>query len=1407
MTAKPNLRFLFGLIAALAVMGVSVHYLHAYQNRRSAPDLLAIADREEAESNHGTALRALTRYLALVPSDGETRARHGLLFARLARTPEDQWQAYLTLEEILRQDPGRQDIRRRAVELAKRAGRYAEAEEHLQALLAASPADAALEMEIGQCREARESFEDAAAWYAKSLDHAPKNTDAAAALADLLRRRLNRADEADRVMDRLVAADESDFRAYLARGRYREEFVGNDAAVRDAERARALAPEDADVVLFVASLALKKGGKAGLERATDLLAQGVRAHPADARLVRSLALVQVRAGRDSEAKACLQAGLQTVPAADCVDVRWDLTALLIDRGALDEADDQFERLRDVGLPQHLLDFLDGRIAAGRGQWQQAVTLLERARPALQERTDPAIRADLLLGRCYERLGNTSERYSAYLRAFQGDPANELACLGLGAALESLGRDDEALDVYRRVAQKVPRARLREARLLLLRNRKLSTTDARWQDVSAALDDVARALPDEIQVPILRAEMLRAMGKGTEAIHVLEAARDRQPNRIELWLTLASVAEREGKPELATSVLDEAARQSPGSVDVLLARVACCTRQEPAAATAALAPLTAEASRLAEADRDRALRGIADAYGSVGAAKEAAAVWQRLVDRHPDDAETRLNLFEATLESAGYVAARAPLEELTRIDGADGDLARYARARLLLAQCATGDKQQLSEARSLLEAVAARRPAWGRVALCRARLAEAEDNADAAIDIYQEAVDAGERSPAVLRHLTDLLAEHRRYAETDRVLTLVPGRSPLARELRRRVAVAARQAGDPERAAELAEQAVPENSKEVREQMWLGEMLFSAGKYDRAELRLRRALDLSEAAADPYVAAVALEVRAGRKARAQELTLEAERKLPAAKKKLALAQCYETLGDTNRARELYVLALRERPNDAPALWAAIRFHLRNAEPALAEPLLRHLLGVASLPADQSARARRMLAVVLASQGDYRKTRQALTYLDLLEDHGAPAVAKGETADDLRVKVFVLAMQRTRPMRQRAIRLLEYLAEHDKPNPDDHFFLAQLYDAVGDWPKARERMLALLAQRESPVYLTYFARGLIQHENIAEANPWVMKLEALQPDAFATLELRCRILKEEQRTSQAVTLLKNYATRPGADLEKAATLLEELGELTAAEGLFRRLAAGAGPPENRLVLAAFLARQDRLPEALDLCEQARSTCPLESVAIVSVAALSAARWHEDLGRRVAVQYSAPWNEKQGRRVETWLEESLREQPKRNGVRSALAALRSLQEHFPEAETLYRDLLSDNPDDALALNNLAWLLAMGRGEGREALQLLDHAEEVVGPLPELMETRAVVHLSLGEDEPAVALLEEVRALNPTAVGYFHLSRAYRMAGNQPAAAQALAKARELGLRPERLHPRERVVLAQMVAEQTVR
>jgi tetratricopeptide (TPR) repeat protein len=242
--------------------------------------------------------------------------------------------------------------------------------------------------------------------------------------------------------------------------------------------------------------------------------------------------------------------------------------------------------------------------------------------------------------------------------------------------------------------------------------------------------------------------------------------------------------------------------------------------------------------------------------------------------------------------------------------------------------------------------------------------------------------------------------------------------------------------------------------------------------------------------------------------------------------------------------------------------------------------------------------------------------------------------------------------------------------------------------------------------------------------------------------------------------------------------------------AAEEVLRQYVAQR--PEKVLALAACLGRQGRAAEVLDLCEKAWPICPPASVAGTCLAAL----------------HAAPPSPEQFQRVERWLQAARKEHPEAGAaLLICLADLRDLQGQYAEAIALYRKVIERDNRNVMVLNNLAFLLAVKEGKGAEALQFLKQALDIAGPAPELLDTRALVHLSVGRSDLALKDLEEVANDAPQPTMLFHLAQAHQQAKDRSAAVLALRRATSLGLKPGHLHALERSALAQLRVELDVR
>ena len=518
---------------------------------------------------------------------------------------------------------------------------------------------------------------------------------------------------------------------------------------------------------------------------------------------------------------------------------------------------------------------------------------------------------------------------------------------------------------------------------------------------------------------------------------------------------------------------------------------------------------------------------------------------------------------------------------------------------------------------------------------------------------------------------------------------------------------------------------------------------------------------------------------GEKDKARAELEKAGAALPADKAAGVLAVGYEALGQRDKAEEQYLALLKTRP-DVSGLRAAAAFYLRGGDVRKATPLLQQISDAPGRQADSEPVlwARRTLALALAAGGDYAQSKRAL---DLLDEN----LRLRKTPEDERARAIVLA---SRPGgRRESIRTLEDSFSLLRPTPDEEFLLARLYEADRDWDHANEHFLALVGAKGSvnPSHLAYYVQALLRRKDADEAAVWLERLESLEPDAARTLGLKARVLYARGKGEAAGRLVEDYADKmfqekkTAAVLGEAASLLEELGRPAEAEKKFREYvkAVEAEHPEKNLVLAAFLARQKRLPEALDVIEAVWPKCKPETAALTTVAALR-------VGGATDKDYQ---------RVEALLRGAIAGNPTAGNLLVALADLRDAEGKDGEAETIYRRILAANPRNALALNNLAWMLAFQPGKGAEALDLVDRRIEITGPSPSVLDTRGMVLLKSGRAAEAVQSFSDAAAQAPAAVYYYHLAEAQKAAGNPSEAEKSYRKAEELGLKEANLHPLE--------------
>jgi tetratricopeptide (TPR) repeat protein len=1388
MKTRVNARAVVILLLGLIVLGAGVHFLHGYQVKRNARGVYEHALVLQEDGRRAEAADFLRQYIGMMPGDNEALGQLGMLLDDLAKTPRARVRAFFILDQVLRRDPVRKDIRRRVVRITIALGRYSDAKHHLKLLLDDAPEDAELFQFKGRCAAGEMKYEEADQWYTKALELAPNQIDLSVEYAALLRNRLDLPLLANAQIEAMVRANDGSPEAHLQSALYFRQHDRLDKAEKHVRFAMdTLGLEDADVLLLAADIARASNKSA---EARKYLERGQQLHPKDARMARILAQLDAVDGDHKRVTEYLQKSLENLT-NDPAEL-WELARISLLARDFERADIIARQLAKVGaaVPAQCVQ---AQLLMLREAWGEARRLLA-ALPLEGLRTGPdwarplVYQVPFLLAICYENLANPDQRLQACQRAVEAEPRWPIARRGLAMSLMALGHTDRALNEYRRLARQSDAGRAELAELLIARNGRVPAAKQRWDEVEKLVKELGEPTPPNgptSDAQLLRAKMLATQGKYGQARQLVEAERRRDPKQIAPWLFLAGLADLDGKSETVIPLFAEAERQAGKRVEWDLARTRYWALHGGKEAPARLRQLHVGLDQHNKDDRNRLLRALAEAFDRLGESAAAEELWRQLANAQPNDLSIQLVLLERVLRPDRVAEAEALVAAVKRIEGDVGPAGAYAEAARLVIATVGDQPEPLSRARALLERAAELRPSWARVYALEAEILDRQDRRDKALEKYQAALDRGEGRPRVVRRVLQLLYEQQRYAEAQALVRKMPERALDERDVGRIAAALALQqstaASDREQSHEyalkLARKAAASPKANYQDHLWLGQVAAAVGKNDEAAQAFRRARALANTERSTWIALVLF--LASHDAKQAEAELQtAAAKLIGEDRAIVLAAGHEALGRVAQAEEQYRALLAAKSADPSLLVQTVKFYKRTGLPTKAEAPLRTLIAPATrAPQLVVTWARRELALGLCKQGAYSAFREALALV-------ATNAAQGESTEDRWVKAVVLA---TRPAhRKEAIQLIETL-----PGPSAggaraaKALLAQLYERDGNWPKARTMIAALVSEETQDRQLVAATAGaLLRHGETAAAAPWVERLTKLAPRDFVTVELQARLLKAQDKVKEAVGLVQAYAEQKDAQHEQAARLLDQLGDADAAEGLYRSLASSSGRPEATLALARHLAPR-RLDEAMTLCEKAWQTCSPEAVAVSTV----------------MIAHAGAANAAQQERMAAWLATASGKHPKSPDLAVAYADLLVMRGRHVDAIRLYRQVLQQKPQHVVALNNLAYLLAMTEGKCDEALVLIDQGLELTGPVAELLDTRAVVYLKAGKADAARHDLHEAIAQAPTPIMHFHLAQAHARANDSPAASAALRKAFVLGLEARNVSALEQPAYRQLV------
>lgn len=1256
-------------------------------------------------------------------------------------------------------------------------------------------------------------------------------------------------DNADYWIDKMVERNPKVFKAYLLRAEYYRRMRRLDEAHGDAAMALQLAPDDQESLLLMAQIAIDQNHP---DEARQHVERVVELYPDSAEAYQKLSNIERQAGDPALAAEWLDKGLTATKGHPVL--LWEKANLLIGEGKLDQVQpiiNQIANSQSIYREPALMNYLSGRLAFAQKEWAKASTFFEQSRTDLDRFSHSMARqAAANLAECYEKL-NRREMAASIRRELRQTAGVRTSGDASWQDYLAAGRLPEAIAKCREQLKRdnaSPTLQIDLAKLLILYNERLPVEDRRWTEAEEALAKAGELNPDNAELPILRGRLLLLQRRLGEARDYLEKAVKQDPTRWELWDPLVILAQTDEEWDRAAKLLDEAEKHVVAKTSIYLARARLAVLRDGEKATEELKQLADKADGMADSEKSFYCRMMAYFCLRAKDFELAKDLCRKVAEADPTNLQIRVLLFEIANELRDQASMTQVIDEIGRIEQ-KGPLWHYYTARALVLFNESEDKSKnLKEAIAHLNEACLARPEWPDSFMLLAKIQDQMGDKDAALENYVQAIALGSTDTMGMGRASQLLYEEGRVDEANQILGVLekskaamPTTALLQRGLHDLGEGNIEQGtADLTRAAKVYSEQAAE-SKDYRQYHSLSRILRMLGrvarlekrdaeaseKYGEAETALRQAVQLSPKTSDLWIELVTLLSEAGRVRDISSVLDEAKKQLPPDEVALTLARCYEVLGRSTEAEGQYEKAAEEAKDNKNLARLTARFYLLSEDDRKkekGESILREMID-GKRPTNEAdvSWARRQLAARLAAHGDHRSYHQAMELID------ANLKEAPESVLDRRLKARLLSRRPSRAERKQAQAIFEELVQLPKPSSSDRYELARLYFADEQWNKASQQMQPLLAAKQVlPEWLNFYIRAQVRMGEYDGAEAKLNRYEQMVEDPPRIAMQRARIFLGRKRHDRAIQVMKDYvekgssqhATRPtrllqaAQSLDNLATRVTGPGRDAATEQYLKQAEAFLREyvqldPDNAAFLVSFLGRHGQREEALRIAEETWEKNQPVLLAIPTVALLVLGDPSpQDIQRVEKILDSAiRKNQEQTAELETRLKElagrekdpqtenldrKLRTEEK--ALLLSLAELRSIQKHYDEAETLYRKVLEQEPENIVALNNLAVFLALRGLKLDESLEMIDKTIELAGPAPTLLDSRAMVYLAKGEWQKALDDLSMAIGDEPTGIRFFHQAQAFAAAGEKEKAATAMREADSYGLKAEQLQPLER-------------
>ncbi|OHB58296.1 MAG: hypothetical protein A2Y07_04170 [Planctomycetes bacterium GWF2_50_10] len=1354
-----NFKLVIIVVVGIAILAVTAVALRNWQKNRMALGRLTSGLDAYRNANWEQAASDLGKYIVVVPDDVQILLKYADSHLNIRPLKRKNIQhAISTYRAVLRVDPANRAASQRLVELYLKLGMYGESELIASRQLELSP-DPNIERMLVASLVAQRKFKESFNRLEQVVKQRPGDVLAYEALTQLCERRPELSDNSPKYwIDKAIETNPDSAMAYIIRAAYNARKDPN-AASADLAKAQQL-----DLCAPATRLRLSQElvNIGMLETAKTHLITLQREDNKDVDVWQTWAMWAIRSQSKDEMLRVATQGL-----AQLGSQRWDFmpvaVELFIDGEDFTQASKCLDELDKQDVAPASVAYLRGLLAARRGRGYEAVACFQKSIGFGNENP----RLMITLAQTLAALGDEQSAINQIRSLVSKEPESIDARLYLSKLLLQNNDPDGAAVQAQELLQYSPnntegKQVLAQAYIQQYGSKLAQDTYARSQ-VAALVNEIKSTGPDSPPSVLLQFQLALQSGQYDQAASSLSTLSTLSPDDPEVTIAAADLLIAQKKTDDAVAQLNKGITKHPDSV--ALVRYLANLLVEKNDNTQACQVLKTSLDRASNPDTKRSLGlMLADQYRKLNS-DQAYSLLVLLDKQFPDDITIKRKLltFEKVVEDA--TLADNLIRQIKAVEGQQGWQWRYEQAKLWFVL--KNFNERGSQIITLLEENLRANPEDQQSRLLLAMVYDRAGQTQLAISTYENAIARSPRDLRIIIPAVAFLQKAKEFDKADSILTqaakdnlshpILTGYS-LQSSLRK---------GHLASATGILEQLRCADPNNQSLDLYLAIIKMRQNDYASASKLLENLRRLQPDSLPVANAFVELSLRQENKRQAIAVCDEIVKKIGSADAVLLRARTLHAVGDPNAALVAYKQAAQLDPNNAQ-VW----FHLGQYYYSLdsiddAASAIEKALRIEPQNQDMIKQA---IELFLQS------TNPALAQRGL-KMLNTTLAANPADLDLQAAKARALLSFGTGPALDEAVSMLTHITDSNPTNPTAWQLLAQAFldknDPVAALDAAIHGLVFLPNNRE---LLLYKAKAQAA-SNPQLAIPTLKILHETDPnDSEIALNL-AGIYARSNSYKDALEILRKQLPRTSGPVQKRVSVALAIatyksGDKVQARKLLDQLKS-VDINDPTLLLADISIMKDELKydQLVSLaCDWFRDH-PQDSSTIITIAN-DLGTSNIDTSRLAAVRI---------------LENTSAAARDSYTLASAYARMLYIIGNSEKAAHAYTRVLELQPQDLVAMNNLAWILCEQQGKFNEALKVTQKGLEISPQYLDLIDTRGMAFFRLGQYQKAIVDFNTCTQLYPAnvpsaAASNFHLGRAYAATGEKNQAVRYLQTAMKI-------------------------